>query len=96
MIEPFLDTGVEGPRSCLQASLLSGPLAPSEGEPFTENLRPWEWAKGWQMVVTDFFDYKQSSFSKTGQRPSPGKSLAKEGKGQGLCQTFDSDLWAAE
>lgn len=49
------------------------------------------------MVLTDFFDHKQSSFSKTGQRrPSPGKSLAKEGKGQRLCQTFDSGLWAAE
>lgn len=96
MIEPLLDIGVEGPLSCLQTSLLSGPLAPSEGEPFTENSRPWEWAKGWQMVVADFFDHKQSRFSKTGQRPSLGKSLAKEGKGQRLCQTFDSGIWAAE
>lgn len=49
------------------------------------------------MVVTDFFfDHKQSSFSKTGQRANLGKSLAKGGKGQRQGLTFDSSLWAAD
>lgn len=48
------------------------------------------------MVVTSFFDHKQSSFSKAGQRASLGKSLAKGGRGQRLGLTLDSDLWAAE
>lgn len=43
-----------------------------------------------------FFDHKQSSFSKAGQRASLGKSLAREGMGQRLGLTLDSDLWAVE
>lgn len=86
---------MEEPLPCLPF-FAPRPLAPSEGEPFTENLRPWEWAKGWQMVVTSFFDHKQSRFSEAGQRVSLGKSLARGGKGQRLGLTLDSDLWAVE